>query len=171
MPAAYELTTWIWLPLPRPAAFAFFSDAGNLERITPAMLRFHVLTPQPIDMRQGTLIDYRISLRGLPMTWRTEITRWDPPVAFADTQLRGPYKTWVHTHTFEEQDGGTLISDRVLYELPGPAFIGHLANRLLVQRDVTSIFGYRHHALEAALGLAGRARVGPVEVRAVGGGL
>ena len=164
MPAAYALATWIWLPLARPAVFDFFADAGNLERITPPLLRFRVLTPLPIDLRKGALIDYRIGLRGVPMTWRTEITLWDPPRAFADAQRRGPYREWIHTHTFEEQDGGTLMRDKVRYQLAGPAPLGRLANALFVQRDVTHIFEFRHAALQDALGVQGRARVGPVTV-------
>ncbi len=164
MAASFLLRTWIWLPLPRPAVFSFFADAANLERITPPLLSFRVLTPQPISMRPGTLIDYRIGLRGVPMRWRTEIAVWEPPDVFVDTQLRGPYREWIHTHTFTEQDGGTLMHDHVLYRLPGPAFIGRLANRLMVQRDVTGIFEFRHTALQHALNVSGRARVGPVTV-------
>lgn len=164
MPATYILSTWIWLPLPRTEVFPFFADAGNLERITPSLLRFRVLTPLPLKMRTGTLIDYRIGLRGVPMTWRTEITAWDPPRRFADTQRRGPYREWVHTHEFEEQGEGTLMSDRVRYQLPGPTLLGRFANRLLVQPDVTRIFEFRHTALQQVLGVLGRAHVGPVTV-------
>lgn len=165
MPAAYTLNTWLWLPLPRPEVFRFFADAGNLERITPAMLRFEVLTPLPVDMRPGALIDYRIGVHGVPLTWRTEITEWEPPVRFADTQRRGPYREWIHTHTFNEEDGGTRIGDEVRYALPGPSWLGRLANDLIVQRDVTRIFEHRHAALQDALGVSGRARTGPVAIR------
>ena len=81
MADVYTLSTWQWIPLPRDRVFAFFSDAFNLERITPDLLRFRVLTPAPIGMRPGALIDYRLSLRGIPMRWRSEITEWDPPTS------------------------------------------------------------------------------------------
>ncbi|MEQ1758019.1 MAG: SRPBCC family protein [Vicinamibacterales bacterium] len=165
MPANYSLSTWVWVPLRRETVFPFFADASNLERITPPILSFRVLTPPPITMRPGTLIDYRIGLRGIPMKWRTEITAWDPPSSFVDTQLRGPYRQWIHTHTFEEQDGGTLIKDDVRYSLPGPAAIGRIVNRFLVQPDVIRIFEFRHTALAEALGVAERTRVGAVTIK------
>lgn len=156
------LTTWQWLPLPRPDVFAFFAEAANLERITPPFLRFHVLTPPPIVLRTGARIDYRLTLRGIPLRWRTEITAWDPPQRFADVQLRGPYAEWIHTHTFEEQDNGTMVRDEVRYRLWGPHVLGTLVDRLLVAPDTTRIFQFRQRALEQILGVKGRARCGPV---------
>jgi ligand-binding SRPBCC domain-containing protein len=162
MAGVHELTTWQWLPRPRNEVFAFFSDARNLQRITPPFLGFRVLTPEPITMRVGTLIDYRLTLRGVPLRWRTEITAWDPPVRFEDIQLRGPYAEWIHTHTFEEQDQGTLVRDAVRYRLPGPDVVTGLVNRLLVAPDTRRIFEFRHRALEAAFSAAGQAKAGPV---------
>jgi len=121
--ASYGLTTWQWLPRPREEVFRFFSDARNLQHITPAFLHFHVLTPNPIEMRRGALIDYRLKLRGVPLRWRSEITSWEPPQRFSDIQVRGPYAEWVHTHAFEEKDGGTLVTDVVRYRLRGPRFL------------------------------------------------
>jgi ligand-binding SRPBCC domain-containing protein len=166
MPGTFTLTTSLWLPLPRPAVFDFFADAANLERITPPLLKFRVLTPLPVEMRPGALIDYRIGLRGIPLNWSTEITAWAPPRLFVDTQLRGPYREWVHTHTFEEDDGGTTVRDQVRYRLRGPAALGPLLNKLFVQSDVTRIFEFRHAALEDALGVSGRGRAGRVRVTA-----
>lgn len=133
-----------WLPAPRHRVFAFFADAANLESITPPWLNFGILTPLPIAMHAGTLIDYRLRMRGLPMRWRTLISAWEPPVRFVDEQLRGPYRQWIHTHTFEEQAGGTLCRDRVEYAVPG----GALINRLFVRREVEAIFAYRRRALQ-----------------------
>jgi ligand-binding SRPBCC domain-containing protein len=107
-----------WIDRPLDEVFAFFSDASNLERITPNELKFSILSPQPIDMKVGALIDYRLRLAGVPFTWRTEITAWNPPHSFEDTQLKGPYAQWIHTHTFREEDGRTLITDRVRWKLP-----------------------------------------------------
>ncbi len=158
----YELATWQWLPRAREEVFSFFSDARNLERITPAFLKFKVLTGGPIVMRPGTLIDYRLSLHGIPLKWRTQITLWDPPRQFADVQLRGPYRQWDHTHTFEEQDGGTMVHDRILYRLPGPDLLTRAVNTLFVAPDTRKIFAHRHSALEAAMDLRGQTRSGPV---------
>lgn len=138
----------LWLPRPRPEVFAFFSEARNLEAITPPWVKFEVLTPAPIEMRAGTLIDYRLRVHGFPLRWRTEITAWDPPFRFADSQLRGPYRRWVHTHTFEEKDGGTLCGDNVSYAVPG----GALIERLFVRRDVERIFAFRQEAMRRLLG-------------------
>jgi len=160
----YELTTWQWLPRPRPEVFAFFADARNLERITPAFLHFQVLAAGPIDMRAGALIDYRLRLRGLPIRWQSEITAWDPPRRFADLQRRGPYRQWDHTHTFEEEDGGTMVHDRVRYRLIGPDLFTRVINRVLVAPDTRRIFAFRHAALEECLDLRGRSRSGPVSL-------
>jgi ligand-binding SRPBCC domain-containing protein len=136
------LTRSLKLPISRAEAFAFFSDAGNLERITPPALKFHIITPQPIRVRQGTLIDYRLKVRGIPVRWQTEISVWDPPHAFVDRQLHGPYKQWIHRHTFVEIDKNTtLIEDEVKYRV-GFAPFGEMAH-LLVRRELDHIFDYR----------------------------
>jgi len=133
----------LWLPRPVDQVFSFFADARNLETITPPWLKFEVLTPEPIVLRSGALIDYRIRIHGLPIRWRTEIKEWNPPHHFVDVQLRGPYKLWHHTHTFEESDGGTRCVDRVRYYPPG----GALMNRLFVRRDIERIFQFRQQRL------------------------
>ena len=139
------------LPRPRSEVFAFFSDATNLERITPPFLRFEIVTPRPIDIREGALIDYRLRLFGVPFSWRTRIEVFEPERRFIDTQLRGPYKLWRHLHEFEEVDGGTRMLDRVDYEVPlGP--IGDVARSLFVTRTVERIFDHRARTIAELLG-------------------
>jgi ligand-binding SRPBCC domain-containing protein len=136
-----------FLTRPPRESFPFFGDALNLEAITPPWLGFRVVTPGPIEMSVGTLIEYRLRLHGLPIRWRTTIAVWDPPRRFVDVQLSGPYRMWHHTHDFEPAPGdGTLMTDTVRYALPlGP--LGELAHRLLVQRDLERIFDYRRDAV------------------------
>lgn len=137
--------------------FAFFSDARNLQVLTPPWVGFEILTPSPIDMRRGTLIDYRIRIHGFPLTWRTEIVVWEPPHCFVDLQIRGPYRWWHHTHRFEACEGpggGTRVIDEVEYRAP----LAWLSHRLMVARDVARIFDYRAGALERLLGPASRPR-------------
>ena len=138
----------LWLPRPLGEVFEFFSDASNLEVITPPWLKFSVVTPRPIEMRPGALIDYRLRFRGFPLRWRSEIAAWDPPHRFEDVQVKGPYRRWIHEHRFVEHDGGTLAGDRVEYAVWG----GALANALVVGRDVERIFDYRRQTLTAMFG-------------------
>ena len=144
----FSFTAELWLPRPQPEVFAFFADARNLEAITPPWVKFQVLTPAPIAMKAGALIDYRLRVHGLPLRWRTEITAWDPPFRFVDSQLRGPYRRWVHTHTFEDSNGGTLCRDEVSYAVPG----GALIERLFIRRDIERIFAFRQEAMRRLLG-------------------
>jgi ligand-binding SRPBCC domain-containing protein len=140
---AFTLTTEQWLPRPLREIFSFFADAGSLDALTPAWLRFEILTPRPIEMKVGTLIDYRLRLRGLPIRWQSQISDWGPPHRFVDEQRHGPYRLWHHTHTFAERDGGTVVRDVVRYNVPG----GPLANTLFVRRDLQKIFTYRQQKL------------------------
>jgi ligand-binding SRPBCC domain-containing protein len=138
------------VPRPRSEVFAFFADARNLEAITPPWLSFHVSTPGEIAMTEGTLIGYRLRLHGVPLRWRTRIDVWEPDARFVDRQLRGPYRLWEHTHTFEPHVDGTLMRDRVRYALPlGP--LGRAAHALLVRRDLARIFDYRRDEIARRL--------------------
>jgi ligand-binding SRPBCC domain-containing protein len=141
------LTRTQLVPRPRAEVFAFFADAHNLERITPPALRFRILTPSPIALGAGALIDYRLSLFGVPFRWRTRIEAWDPGRRFVDQQLSGPYRRWRHTHAFEDAPGGTLMHDRVEYALPF-GVVGALAAGWLVRRQVEAIFDHRRVAIE-----------------------
>jgi ligand-binding SRPBCC domain-containing protein len=136
----------IFLPHPREKVFAFFSEAKNLGEITPDSLGFEILPPAPPAIEEGAIIDYRIRLRGWPMRWRTLIRDWQPPFEFTDEQLRGPYRLWIHRHTFEEIDGGTLVRDRVRYALPF-APLGEIALPL-VKAELNQIFAYRTEAMK-----------------------
>jgi ligand-binding SRPBCC domain-containing protein len=140
----HEFTAEIWLPQPPEVVFPFFGDAANLDAITPPWLDFKVITPPPIVMRAGTLIDYRLRLRGFPLRWRTHISVWEPPFRFVDEQLRGPYRLWVHEHTFVASKGGTLARDYIRYAVP----FDWLAHRWLVRPDIERIFAHRLCALE-----------------------
>ena len=139
------------VPQAAAEAFGFFADAYNLEAITPPWLRFRILTPRPIAMGEGTLIDYRLSLHRVPCRWHTRIDAWEPGVRFVDRQLSGPFSVWEHTHTFASVPGGTIIRDRVVYRMPlGP--LGEIARRVLIGRDLERIFDYRSSAIERLLG-------------------
>ncbi len=122
--------------------FAFFAEARNLEAITPPLLRFEVVTPDPIVMGRGTLIRYRLRVRGVPVSWLTEITEWQPPHRFADRQLKGPYALWHHTHEFAADGEATIMRDVVRYRIGfGP--LGTVADKLVVRRDLEAIFDHR----------------------------
>ena len=125
------------------ATFDFFGDAYNLEKITPEFLRFKILTPRPISMKAGALIDYSLSLFGLPFKWQTLIEKWEPRVMFVDRQVTGPYAKWVHTHTFKALGPArTLMQDRVEYQIP-MGFLGDFAHSLFVKETLKKIFDHR----------------------------
>ena len=139
----FRFTTQQTIESPVAEVFAFFSDAHNLAELTPPWLQFEVLTPPPIAMQVGTLIDYRLKLRGIPLRWQSEITAWVPPQSFMDEQRRGPYRLWRHTHTFEETGDSTIVGDEVEYAVWGSSIV----NTLFVRRDIEKIFAYRAEKL------------------------
>ena len=140
----YWLRKTIWLPQPRAKVFEFFSNPGNLDRLTPAWLNFAIVTPASGKMNQGALLDYRLRIRGIPVRWQSEIAVWEPPRRFVDRQTKGPYSLWIHEHTFEERDNGTLVGDNVEYAVPG----GRIVQKFLVAPDIERIFDYRHKMLD-----------------------
>ena len=137
---------------PREEVFHFFADAGNLQAITPPWLHFHIVTPQPISLHTGALLDYRLRLHGVPIRWRTEISVWEPPVRFCDRQLRGPYLQWEHTHTFTEEKGGVVVQDIVDYRLPLGLF-GRIAHAAMVKLQLLSIFRFRQREIARLFGV------------------
>ncbi len=153
MARRYVLERTAVVPRPRAQVWAFFADPHNLEAITPDFLRFHVLTPRPVATAAGALIDYRLSLGGVPFRWRTRIEDVVPGACFVDVQLRGPYRRWRHRHTFEDVPGGTRVADRVEYELP-LGLLGRLAHAAFVGRTLARIFDHRAARVRALLGPA-----------------
>jgi len=141
---ARRLEATLWLAASREQVFEFFSDAFQLESLTPPLLQFSVVTPPPIHIAAGTRIDYRLRVHGVPLRWQSLIDVWDPPRRFVDVQTRGPYRLWRHEHSFEESGGGVLCRDVVDYAPWG----GWLADKLLVRRDLQRIFAFRTAVLQ-----------------------
>jgi ligand-binding SRPBCC domain-containing protein len=144
----FSLTSEQRIDRPLEQVFPFFADARNLEAITPRWLSFSILTEGDLEMAVGTRIDYRLRMRGLPLRWQSEITAWEPPYRFVDEQRRGPYRRWVHEHTFEADGDATWVRDRVEYDVLG----GRLVNTLLVRRDLDRIFAFRRERLIEVFG-------------------
>ena len=144
----YRLQSSVVLPVKLEDVFPFFAEARNLELLTPAWLKFEVLTPSPIQMLRGAKIDYRLRLRGVPLRWQSEITCWEPPSRFVDEQRRGPYRLWKHEHLFTADGPDTIAEDRVEYSVPD----GSLVERFLVRPDLERVFAYRRAKLTEIFG-------------------
>ena len=144
----HQFSSEIWLARPIEEVFAFFSDAANLDSITPPWLSFRTVTRQPIEMRAGTVIDYRLRVRGFPIRWRSKITEWEPPYHFRDEQVRGPCRLWIHAHRFQTRNGGTFVRDDVQYAVP----FDWLLHKFIVRPDVERIFTYRADCLRRQFG-------------------
>jgi hypothetical protein len=135
-----------WVPLDLEKVFLFFSDARNLERLTPAMLHFKVISMSTAEIGEGTDIRYRLKIHGLPVRWVSRITDWERPRSFSDIQISGPYRYWCHRHIFESADGGTWIRDRVQYGLP-MGLLGQIFLKGFIGDDVKKIFSYRQQVI------------------------
>lgn len=144
--STHQLYRELFIPKSIHEVFSFFEKAENLETITPNDLNFKILTPLPIEMKKGTMIDYKIKISGISMKWRTLIDIYEPPYRFRDIQLKGPYKKWEHLHEFIEVENGTLMKDTVDYELPF-GFIGDIVHSLKVKKQVNDIFDYRNKTI------------------------
>lgn len=140
----FRLTATQWLPRTLDEVFPFFADPGNLQTITPAWLHFRLETRGDIEMKTGLRLHHRIRLWGIPVLWVSEITAWEPPHRFVDEQRRGPYRLWIHEHTFEPEGDGTRVNDLVTYAVPG----GVIVQRMAVARDLEKIFAFRRRKLE-----------------------
>jgi len=148
--ADHVLEARVWLGRPRPDVFAFFADPANLTRLTPPSLDVRLLTPAPV-MTAGAVLDYRLRWLGVPIRWRAFVREYDPPYRFLDVQLRGPYARWEHRHRFLDEDGGTIVEDRVVYRLPLGG-IGRAAHAVLVGRQLRAAWDYRTRRLAELLG-------------------
>jgi ligand-binding SRPBCC domain-containing protein len=145
------------LAAPPSAVFPFFADPRNLEAITPPLLGFRLLTPEPVSMGVGTFLQYALRVHGVPVRWDTLIQEWEPPHRFVDVQVRGPYRLWHHTHSLRAVDGGTatLMRDTVRYSV-GFGVLGEVARRALVRRDLEAIFAFRAETVPALVESAPR---------------
>ena len=142
----YNLHQTQFINKPISEVFNFFSMPENLEVITPGYLNFRIKTPSPVKMESGRIIDYKIKLRGVPFTWSSLISEYDPPYKFIDEQVRGPYAYWHHTHIFSETKEGTLIEDIVKYSIPF-GLAGQFAHFLFIKSDLKNIFQYRFNTI------------------------
>ena len=146
----HELEMEQWVPQSLDQTFSFFKKSKNLEPLTPERMNFKIVEQSTDKVTEGTTIDYRLRLHGIPFAWQSKITEWEPNKRFADIQTKGPYSFWHHTHEFEEKNGGTLLKDRVLYRVPF-GIVGDLLAHHFVRRDIESIFSFRRSKINELL--------------------
>jgi ligand-binding SRPBCC domain-containing protein len=128
---------------PIEEVFDFFGDPFNLEAITPPWLQFKIMGGTEEPLGPSSKLEYRLRVRGFPLCWTSLISSWAPPYQFIDEQVRGPYRSWVHRHSFESRGEHTLVRDVVRYSVYG----GSPVNRFLVRPDLERIFDYRSESL------------------------
>ena len=140
---AYQIRTSQVLPVPLTEAFPFFESPENLAEITPDWLEFRVLNGEEGgSVFEGAEFHYTIRWFAVKLRWHTKITEYRPPELFTDVQVRGPYASWEHLHTFTEVPEGTLMRDQATYRIPfGP--IGKFFNRFIIKEQMEDIFTYR----------------------------
>ena len=138
-----NLSRQIFLNYSIDKVFDFFSDAGNLDILTPKWLNFNILTDMPISISKGTQIEYKLKYRGVPIRWTSNINEWEPPYFFIDEQIKGPYRKWIHFHNFQSKDSGTLVTDTVFYKIIGNKQIDGFLDFLIIKSDLDRIFDYR----------------------------
>lgn len=148
--ADHIMETRVWVGRSRPDVWALFDDPANLARLTPPSFRLRLATG-PATMTAGAVLDYRFRWLGIPIRWLAYVREYDPPYRFLDVQLRGPYARWEHRHRFLEEDGGTVIEDRVVYRLPFGG-LGRLAHAVFVGRQLQALWSYRTRRLAELLG-------------------
>ena len=136
-----------WTPKPLNEVFDFFSDVKNLEVLTPPLLNFKVVDKSTENIQEGTKINYKLKIRGVPAKWTSLITNWQPMKEFADVQLKGPYSKWYHRHLFKPLAGGVLLEDKVVYRLPFSRFGGNLLHWFIL-KDIKTIFSYRRKRIK-----------------------
>lgn len=147
---SYTFDAEMWVPVSVDVVFAFFADTVNLDRMTPPWVHFRTVTPQPIEMRAGLILEHQLRIRGMPIRWKSEISVWQPPTRFVDEQRSGPYKFWTHRHDFAAENGGTWIRDHIDY-CPRGWLLAPLVNRWLVAPDLRRVFAHRHQKIREAL--------------------
>lgn len=147
----YTLHCELLTQTPIDEVFRIFEDPGNLAKITPSWLNFRVTSPEPVHMRQGAEIRYRIRWMGVPVSWKTVIREYRPPLFFVDEQAAGPYALWRHRHVFEATQEGTKVGDHVEYALPF-GLLGRFAHAVVVRRQLLEIFQYRQREIAKILG-------------------
>ena len=143
----YKKSVTQFIDKPLDVVFSFFAKPENLIRITPSTLDFQILTPTPISMVKGTVIDYNIKVMGIRVNWRTLITSYNPPTQFVDEQTKGPYLLWIHTHTFMIKDEGVEIHDCIEYSIP-LGLLGRFVHFLWIKRKLDQIFDFRRRKIE-----------------------
>ena len=148
----HELVREQFLRLDQEVAFNFFRDPQNLDRITPPWMGFKIAGPVPSEIKRDTRIEYRLKLFGVPLSWRTHITHWDPPYAFVDSQEHGPYKSWEHLHTLQPIGDGVLMRDRVRYRVPFQP-LSRPIHTMFIRPTLERIFNYRYSAISRMFGL------------------
>ncbi|MEZ4845973.1 MAG: SRPBCC family protein [Bdellovibrionota bacterium] len=133
---------------PLEKVFDFFSNAKNLEIITPPFLNFTILEQSTPKVQKGTIFTYRLKVHGIPIRWKSLIEEWVPNSHFVDTQIFGPYKKWHHLHTFKSVPEGTWMQDTVNYRVH-MGILGHWLTGRWVRKDVESIFTFRESKIQS----------------------
>ncbi len=98
-------------------------------------------------INHGETVTWQATHFGIRRKLTSKITSFERPYYFVDEQMSGPFKSIIHTHTFEQQAGKVLMTDLFEFESPFGIF-GHVFNYLVLTRYMKGFLVRRNNVIK-----------------------